>query len=65
MASELNAFISRLMYKFKLPTSPLRTGWSLYFLLLLSEFHSLGVEPTDKKLLICPTHKIIPLAWYC
>jgi len=49
MACELNAFISRLMFKLEGPTSPLRTGWSLYFLPLLSEFHLPGTEPPDKK----------------
>jgi len=49
MASELNAVIPRLMFKFKRPTSPLRTGWSLYFLPLLSEFHLPGTEQSGKK----------------
>lgn len=49
MASELNAVIPRLMFKLKRPTSPLRTGWSLYFFSLLSEFHLPGTEPTGKK----------------
>lgn len=49
MACELDAFISRLMFKLKWPTSPFRTGWSLYFLPLLSEFHLPGTESPDKK----------------
>ena len=49
MASELNAFISRLMLKLKRPTSPFKTGWSLYFFPLLSEFYLPGTEPPDKK----------------
>jgi len=49
MACELNTFISRLMFKLKRPTSLLRTGWSLYFLPLLSEFHLAGTEPPGKK----------------
>jgi hypothetical protein len=49
MACEFNAFISRLMFKLKRPTSPRTTGWSLYFLPLLSEFHLPGTEPADKK----------------
>jgi hypothetical protein len=44
MESELNAFISQLMFKLKRPTSSIRAGWSLYFLPLLSKFH-----PPDKK----------------
>lgn len=46
MLSELDAFISRLMFKLKRPTSPIRAGWSLYF---LSECYPLGTEPPDKK----------------